>query len=243
MGSIRLLAPRLSGRPCPRASVVVVLFVLALSAATAAAQTFTIQPGRSYLRASRETPPAALVLDLNTLGYAPGDGMRLERLGDFRPGSQFPDASISLGAVFSSSSVLLGPGEAHRIPGAINAGEDIVTSTTYWDSLTTDIPEDFAVEDTVVQVPPGATHLFIAVRDSLYNDNTDPDGDFAVRVSRAVLPGPASVALKIWAGLQQAAPQDVTAYDLVVGSPFSGIDIRDVCRLARTARGLHPGPR
>ena len=43
------------------------------------------------------------------------------------------------------------------------------------------------ITDTIIVSPVGATHLFITAHDSLYYDNTDPDGDLAVRVT--VLPG------------------------------------------------------
>jgi hypothetical protein len=39
------------------------------------------------------------------------------------------------------------------------------------------------IADTTIQVPAGATHLFVAAPDSLYSDNSDPNGDFKIRVS------------------------------------------------------------
>jgi len=209
-------------------------------AAPACAQTFSIQPNRSFLRAGSETPPAAHVLTLQDIGFQPGDGMRLERLGDYRPGSPFQDTSVGMIAVFSSSSVLLAATELRRVPGALDAGIDIVTAKTYHGSLDTDIPEDFAVVNPVVQVPAGATHVFVAASDSLYNDNSDPDSDFAVRISRAILPEQVASGLRIWAGLQTASDQDVVGYDAVTGAPFSGIDIRDAVRLARRFAGTEP---
>ena len=37
---------------------------------------------------------------------------------------------------------------------------------------------------TIVQVPFGASHLFIAAHDIYYSDNSDPDGDFGVRITQ-----------------------------------------------------------
>jgi hypothetical protein len=50
--------------------------------------------------------------------------------------------------------------------------------------MSTDIPEDFRVANTIVQVPFGASHLFIAAHDIYYSDNSDPDGDFGVRITQ-----------------------------------------------------------
>jgi hypothetical protein len=40
----------------------------------------------------------------------------------------------------------------------------------------------------VIRVPEGAAYIFVAVHDSLYNDNIDPDNDFFARIERAEEP-------------------------------------------------------
>ena len=55
---------------------------------------------------------------------------------------------------------------------------------TYVGRQETDIPEDFLVTDIVVRVPDRAKYLFFSVLDSLFEDNSDADGDFGVRISR-----------------------------------------------------------
>jgi hypothetical protein len=86
--------------------------------------------------------------------------------------------------VFSASSVLLSDTERYRVQDAVDAGDDFVTSTAWRCGEPTDIPEDFKVDSTVVQVPPGATHLFVSGHDQLYYDNSDPDGDYAIRITK-----------------------------------------------------------
>jgi hypothetical protein len=92
-------------------------------------------------------------------------------------------------AVFSSSTTLLGPTLLNRVPGAIDAGQDHTTIPTCPGNLATDIPQDFSVSPTGVDVviPAGATYLFLATRDCFYHDNTDPDGDFGVRLTLGAL--------------------------------------------------------
>lgn len=72
------------------------------------------------------------------------------------------------------------------MPGAIKAGQDFDTGTTWFcDNEPNDIPEDFNCTPNVrVTIPANATHLFVAVRDSYYEDNTDDDDDFGVKISK-----------------------------------------------------------
>ncbi len=70
-----------------------------------------------------------------------------------------------------------------------------MTTPTFFGGVTTDIPEDFSITDTVIQIPLGATHLFVAPHDSFYGDNTDPDGDYAVRIGIAAVPEPGTLLL------------------------------------------------
>jgi hypothetical protein len=95
--------------------------------------------------------------------------------------------------VFSASTTLLGPTLLNRVPGAIDAGQDHPTIPTCPGNLPTDIPQDFSVNPTSVDVviPAGAAYLFLATRDCLYRDNTDPDGDFGcVSLSERFPPRP-----------------------------------------------------
>ena len=73
---------------------------------------------------------------------------------------------------------ILGPDRAlQQLVGEIvHAGEQLRVCRT-------DIPEDFRIANTVVQVPVGATYLFVAAHDIYYSDNSDPDGDYGVRIT------------------------------------------------------------
>ena len=149
------------------------------------ATTFQANPrGGFWIRDSRDAQAQpALIIDLASLGFVPGDMVRLERLGDFRFADNQPETAVFNAAVFSSTNVLLGPTVRNRVPGAISSGlAETVTMPTI-DGLATDIPEDFAVGNTVVRIPVGARYLFFGVPDPFLGDNVDSDGNFAIRVT------------------------------------------------------------
>ena len=112
---------------------------------------------------------------------APGDRIHFELVGDFNNG--VTEVARGMG-VFSSNDTLLAATESHRVPGAIEAGEDYVTGPTHGcGEQTTDIPEDFAYDTPkTVAIPAGATHLFLCVRDTWYGDNSDLDDDCGVNL-------------------------------------------------------------
>lgn len=125
----------------------------------------------------------ALPISLADYGLAPGDSLLIEVEGEYFNGLIDFDNVI---AVFSSSATLLSPSQLDRVPGAIEAGNDYETETTYGcGNEPTDIPEDFTCNPEVsVAIPAGATHLFICAEDSYYEDNVDDDNDFGVNVSK-----------------------------------------------------------
>ncbi len=108
----------------------------------------------------------------------------------------------------------------NRVVGAIDAGKDFETESTQWFGHDTDISEDFLIggnftnfngnmwahDFITITVPTDAKYLFVAAFDNRYLDNTDNDfddfvgggvggGDFAVEISRAPVPEPATIAL------------------------------------------------
>lgn len=146
----------------------------------------------TYLHVCRFDPAAnAAGIDLAALGISPGDAIGLQVIGDwdatFYPVEDPGDVQTGTWAVFSTSNVLLDGGHAHRVPGAIAAGSPNTTPPTFnCNQEPTDIPEDFSVPaDTprVLVVPAGATHLFTSPADWNFFDNTDPDGDYALRIT------------------------------------------------------------
>jgi hypothetical protein len=177
----------------------------------ARAEFFAIHPVATYLHTSSFDPaPDAISIALASLPFPAGAGdlLLLERVGDydFGPGG---DVGLYLGAVFSSSSTLLPRTNAHRVPGAIDAGVGFFSGPN-GDGSQNDIPEDFLVADglgtfssVVIQVPNGAEFLFVAALDSHWSDNSDPDGDYGIRISAAnPVPEPASLA--VWSLLAVA---------------------------------------
>jgi hypothetical protein len=123
----------------------------------------------------------AVPLRLSEIGVSPGDRLLIEVSGEYFNGVDDQDG---VAAVFSTSPTLLDPAEIHRVPGAIDAGEDFVSSETFGcGGEPTDIPEDFYCTPSVsVIVPPGAAYIFIAVWDSYYEDNTDEDRNLTVTI-------------------------------------------------------------
>lgn len=178
------------------ATVTIIFGITGLGTAVATPIEYSIDPRAAYMTTdAADFSLPSLFLDLNSLGIQAGDMIRLEQLGDFRMGVNYTDVSKGLGGVFSSSNVLLpsSPSNPSRIPGAIDAGIDFVTGPTYFLGWATDIAEDFLITDITIEVPVAAQFLFIAAIDAAFNDNTDPDGDFGVRISK--VPEPASLLL------------------------------------------------
>jgi hypothetical protein len=153
--------------------------------AVQAQELIPVDPQATYLHTNADPGALSAVgIDLSALGLQPGDPIRLERLGGFAPGGGFPDQQ-SLVGVFSSTDVLLSSTDPHRVPGAIDTGTEVVTLPTFVGTQSTDIPEDFAImgTGTVLTIPVGAQFLFVSPNDSYYSDNSDPDGDYALRIT------------------------------------------------------------
>lgn len=159
-----------------------------------------VNPFASYLRINGDSAADTVPIDLASLGIAAGDNIRLERLGDWEAGGGCSfEACTGLAGVFSASNLLLGSDQLNRVQDAIDAGPDIITGPTQSGGLPTDIPEDFRISteffefpqvaSVIVQVPPLASYLFVAVPDIRYGDNSDPDGDFALQIQVVPEPG------------------------------------------------------
>lgn len=150
---------------------------------------FDIDPAATYLHTAADDPAKnANAISLSKADIAPGDEVTLARTGSYDKKGL---GGKGLTAVFSSSAELSAAEESHRVPGAIDAGNDYETSRTYYTEATTDIPEDFQVSTTdgsdpsvTLTVPDGATHLFASAIDNLYSDNSDEDGNFGLEILR-----------------------------------------------------------
>jgi hypothetical protein len=176
-----------------RVSAVVVALgtVLALPAQ---ATVQPLSPKATFYRLYGDNAAAPLVLDLPGLGIAPGDWLRLTAVGDASLVANGADDQQNIVAVFSASSQLQPPTVQRRVVDAVPAGPRFASGSTYLGGLPTDVSADFVVarpgwgNGVRVQVPPGATFLFVGVHDSPYGDNTDADGDYALRVEPVPAP-------------------------------------------------------
>ena len=127
------------------------------------------------------------IADLQSNGISPGDEVLISFEGtvDVYGGSDYHALDYLIG-VFSSTNQLLSISEAVRVPGAIDAGEDVDTGETWFSKENTDIPEDFEITPSTgfsIIVPENAKYLFVAMLDSWYSDNTSP-GPLSVTVTK-----------------------------------------------------------
>ena len=164
----------------------------------AMATTISIDPLRTFLFTNNDpwsgngSVPYSIPIALGDLGISGGQFIQLEQLGSFYDGTYGYGAGINtlslqtsteMIGVFSSSNALLTSNLSNRVPGAIDAGISVVTWNTLFGNMSTDFPEDFRIANTIVQVPLGANYLFVAAEDIYYSDNSDPDGDYGVRIT------------------------------------------------------------
>ena len=158
---------------------------------------FPLDSRATYLRLNDDPGLDATPVSLAALGVSPGDYVRLQSVGDFDNGPD-GDTFESLVGVFSSTPTLLASSNQHRVPGAIDVGFEFQTSNTWRGNLPTDIPQDFLISHhalfayVVVRVPANGAYLFVTPSDSLFYDNNDPDGDFALRIEPVPCPADAS---------------------------------------------------
>lgn len=196
-------------RPKKLLSICSLSVALFFSHSEAMAITISIDPLKTYLFTNNDpwsgngSVAGSTPIVLSDIGISGGDTIQLEMLGDWYDGHAGYGGDVSsmdvvseMIGVFSNSDALLSPNVFSRVPGALDGGTDIVTWNTLFGGMTTDIPEDFGIKNTFLQVPFGASHLFVAAHDIYYSDNSDPDGDFAVRITRiASVPEPSTLLL------------------------------------------------
>ncbi len=173
--------------------------------------TVPIDPLQTYLFTNNDpwsgigSVPGTTPISLSALGISGGDYIQLEEVGAWYDGAAGYGPGVDVSAldtvaemigVFSSSNTLLAPNILDRVPDALDAGVHIVTWNTLFGDMSTDIPYDFGITNTFLHVPIGANYLFVAAHDIYYSDNSDPNGDFAVRITPiAFVPEPSAVLL------------------------------------------------
>jgi len=170
-----------------RAALTIVLLFSIRSDASAQTTLTNIHmdPRGAYARLCSDDvafPPS--IIDLSALSISPGDLLRLTSFGDFKFGvGDSGESARDMLGVFSSSSVLGPSTEQFRVVGAIDAGADTISTAACADI---DIPEDFYIptNGVVIRVPNYALYLFVQAADNRLGDNSDPDGDFVLRINR-----------------------------------------------------------
>ena len=158
--------------------------------------TLTIDPSLTYLHTYNDMRAgSATVIDLLAAGLHEGDLLLLERFGSFsyHGTGGTDDVATGMAGVFSSTNTLLDATNLNRVTGAIDAGTDVTTSVSYYGGYASNIAEDFSISSTWIRIPTGARFLFVAATDSYWGDNTDPNGDFKVRIT--AVPEPTESAL------------------------------------------------
>ncbi len=169
----------------------------ALACAAMPAQTqIQIDPRATFYRTNNDSASPAPAIPLTQLGVAPGQWLEIRTVGGFSHMQNYPDVNRNLTGVFSSSATLLSESLLNRVPGAIAAGPIYEPNVATWSGgLPMNIAEDFVAcvfdrgNGVAVKVPAGATHVFVCVMDSRYDDNTDPNGDYAVVFTPLSAPG------------------------------------------------------
>lgn len=173
----------------PQVSAALLAFSVLGSAA--AQVTIPINPKATYLRVANNDAGVlpSPAIPLSVVGTGPGQWVQIAATGGYSINGG-ADTNRNLLCVFSSSPSLAIPGASPRVLGALPAGPAWATQPVASPFAATDVAEDFIVArtnwqtSTLVQVPAGATHVFLAVFNpssstSTYSPNTDPNGDFA----------------------------------------------------------------
>lgn len=212
----------------------VISLPLLLMTSEATALTISIDPLHTFLFTNNDpwsgngSVAGATPIVLGDIGLSGGDLIQLEKLGDWYDGyAAHTDVDVAaldvmteMVGVFSSNE-LLAPNVLARVPGAVGAGSEYTTWNTLFDNLSTDVYGDFRIDNTFLYVPFGATHLFVAAHDIYYSDNSEPDGDYAVRITKtASVPEPSTLlflasALRPLAYSQEPSPLAIDTLESV----------------------------
>jgi hypothetical protein len=148
-----------------------------------------VNPKATYLRTDPTDAAAmnAVAIDLGALGFLPGMTIQLSVIGEYRAAVADTDRRSELVAVFSNGPTLLARNQPNRVPGALETGFDVKTLVTFPGRLATDLRQDFLVTPAIrVKIPVGASHLFVSPNDDFFGDNSDDNGNFAVRIAEIV---------------------------------------------------------
>jgi len=166
--------------------------------------TIPLDPTAGFLRT--ENDPGATnapAIQLSALGFNAGDRVLLEGVGSYDRGGGFGEFFDLIG-VFSSSETLLPGSELNRVPGAIDAGIDVMTLSTNFGGSPTDISEDFwislfdgSTRGGEITIPDGALFLFVGTADTYFEDNVSLGG-WALEINKvAAVPLPPALPIMV----------------------------------------------
>lgn len=190
--------PTLSGVMMFTHFAVAILLFIACASATASTNTIFINPAAAFTLTYNDPALTSSPISLASLGIFPGDVISLQEVGLEYYEYPQTNTTSSMDGIFSSSSVVLGSSVLHRVPGAIQTTlPAVVTLNTYNGNYSTDIPEDFGINAGVtVQVPTGASYLFVEPNSSYFSDNVSVNGTYGVEIyTVATVPEPGLMAL------------------------------------------------
>ena len=149
-------------------------------AGTSHAAMFLVNSPATYLHTFGESPFWANAIDLNANGFFAGQTVIISRAGSFNALGGPTPTDFGLAAVFSSNPVILPPTATNRIPGAIAAGPGWVSPNTLIGNVSTDIAEDFMVDNVTgtangitLTIPTGAQYIFATGIDNYFTDNNN----------------------------------------------------------------------
>lgn len=151
----------------------------------------SLDPRSTYLRTNQDADAQTpMVISLSSIIAAPGDPIRICRLGNFAMHPDSVETGRGICAVFSrTATVDPDPAAELRVPDRVPVGHPpdgataFLSPPTLVGGLPTDIPEDFASFDCVtVTIPDSAQYLIVGAVDDYFGDNSDANGDFAVWV-------------------------------------------------------------
>lgn len=150
------------------------------AAGSAQATMFLVNSPATYLHNFGESAFWANAIDLNANGFFAGQTVTISRAGSFNHLGGPNPTDYGLAAVFSSNPVILPPTATNRIPGAIAAGPGWVSPNTLIGNVSTDIAEDFMVDNVTgtangitLTIPAGAQYIFATGIDNFFTDNNN----------------------------------------------------------------------
>ncbi len=155
--------------------------VLQFADATTLLGSITVDPRGTYLTLDPTYPVyTPTTVNLAALGLVAGDVITLSRTGTYiaGPANTFTDTSTSMVAVFSNGSSLIAPDTYLGFTTLVQGNAPFLPS---------DVPQDFFVTGpgiTRVTIPVGAIEIKFATNDWFPQDNTDPNGDYAVTIRK-----------------------------------------------------------